>query len=232
MRKIRVMIASKMEEDRKELAALLARHDDFEAAIEARDSFDALSSSARERADVLAIDLWLDVPGTLELAPAIRRRSPGTAIVALVSPEDRVSVRQALGAGISGYFLRGCDTERFALCMRSAYFGAPYVSEAALRQAVGCAPEREGSSTNFFEIFSATEAQIIRGVLLGLSDPEIARELHICEGTVRNCICSARKKTGLKNRAQIGAYALSAGLMAGESDLPWLAQGLGQKAAP
>lgn len=228
MEKISVTIAARHEDDRKAMAALLAQQSDFIISSIVSDNFGLINSARKQRPDVIVMDICLEEPGSLEMAPVIRRNSPQTALILLCPPDERIAVDQAFRVGISGYLLAQHDFVYLALSIRSVFCGVLFVSPTIKKQVLECFSER--AAAVFWALksvpagaaasprdFTSTELQIFRGIILGQSDSDIASGLNISAGSVRNCICKAKKKSGLQNRTQIIVYVLSAGLITLES---------------
>jgi len=212
--KIRITIASGRDGERAGIAALLAKHDDFVIASMAKDNFDLITAAINLKPNVIVMDSWLENSSSLKLVSGIRRNSPASALIMLCSPKEKLAVNRVLKAGVSGYLLRQQDYACLPMAVRCVSGGGLYISETARRQNTN-----DVSMDNIVPRVTKpagltfTELQTLRGISLGRSDSEIAKDLNITAGTVRNCICQAKKKVGVRNRTQIVLYALSVGLM-------------------
>ena len=229
MKKISITIASKRENERNTMVALLTEHDDFSISSIVTDNFGLVNSAIKLRPNVIVMDFRLEDLDTLRLVPIIKRNSPETAFIVICSPKEQVAVDRVLRAGVSGYLLRQQDFACLPLSVRCVSCGGLYLSEEIKKQAFNCfSPHSlaaQGMGKAFpsdtsaaHRMFTPTELQIFHGIILGYSDSEIAKGLNISVGTVRNYICSAKKRIGLQNRTQVGIYALSCGLIAWEVD--------------
>jgi DNA-binding NarL/FixJ family response regulator len=226
LEKIRIIIASGRMDDLRAVSSTLGKHDDFLVSGEADDDFGLVKSAMRLRPDVIVADLRLGDSDALALAPVIRRNSPATSLVVLYRDGERLAAGEALGAGVSGY-LPWRDLDLLAPSIRCVFFGGMYVNEPARRQMLGVFRLGNGAESGRALAaiglagqarFTATELQIFRGLALGGTDREIAEFLHLRAGSVRNCIWRAKKKAGMRNRIQLGIYALYNGLITLESD--------------
>jgi len=223
--KISITVASKYEDDRKAIVTLLAEQENFFIANVVEDNFALVNSAVRQHPDVIVMDFCLEDLDILSLAPIIKRNSPATALVVLCSPEDNVTVDQILRAGISGYLRKRHDFVNLALSVRCVFCGGLYFSNETRKKVFGYFATRsiaelgaENRHSDTHGIFTPTELQVFLGIIRGYSDNKIANDLHISAGSVRNCICQAKKKSGLHNRTQLSIYVLSVGLIAWEND--------------
>ena len=227
MKKISILIASRCEDDRNAITALLKKQDDFLITGIVDDNFGLVNSAINLQPDVVVMNSFLEDIDIQKLAPVVKRKSPATALVMLCSFNEHVALDQALRVGVSGYLLRQ-DFNDMALAVRSVSSGGLYISKMIKNQVLKyfavysiIAHETRESPSDAgitHHIFTLTELQIFQGIIRGDSDHEIARNLNITIGTVRNYIYQAKKKVGLQNRTQIIMHVLSNGLIAWESD--------------
>ena len=214
---ITIAIASKCQDDRDAMAALLKEQEDFRVISIGSDGYDALKSATTQRPDIIIMDFSMEDIDSLELAPIIRRKSPSTALIVLCSPDEQNAVARALKAGISGCLFRQDGFNNLVPSIRSVVHGGWYISKSAkdLARNYFSPPEEvfpaEPDISPF--PFTPTETGIFYGIIRGHTDREIAKNLNINIGSLRNCVSRIKKKTGLRNRAQIIIHALLAGII-------------------
>jgi len=214
---ITIAIISKYLDDRDAITALLKEQDDFRIISIGSDGYDALKSSATQRPDIIIMDFHMKDIDSLELAPIIRRKSPTTALIVLCPPDEQNAVANSLKAGISGCLLRQDVFNNLVPSIRSVLYGGWYVSKSVRDLALnyfsppdGVFPTEPGFSPF---LFTPTETGIFYGIIHGHTDREIAKNLNLNIGSVRNCVSRIKKKTGLRNRVQITVHALLAGII-------------------
>jgi len=118
---IRVLVADDEPVFRRALADLVERHDAFQLVGQAADAAEAIRLACRERPDVALIDVKMPAGGGARAAREIRRCSPATRVLALSAYGDRQSVLQMLGAGATGYLVKGASVEEIvATVLRGA----------------------------------------------------------------------------------------------------------------
>jgi len=214
---ITIAIASKYQDDRIAITALLEEQKDFRIINVGADGYDALKSATTQRPDIIIMDFHMKDIDSLELAPIIRRKSPSTALIVLCTHDEKNAVARALKAGISGCLLRQDGLNNLVPSIRSVLYGGWYISKSVRELALNYfSPPVEifpakGDISSFS--FTPTEMGIFCGIIRGQTDREIAKNLNINIGSLRNCVNRIKKKTGLQNRAQITIYALLAGII-------------------
>ena len=223
---ITIIVICKKTTDQKLIADLLSAHTDFQIVQTGKDGYDAITSAAALRPDIAIMDMKMSDIDALDLAPMIKRKSPGTALIVFYSAGEEDLVSRAIKAGISGFLLKETDMDKLADLVRIVFRSGCYISTPIIYRILSAVSEMErlpGSAEEslvfqrererLFREFSPTERGIISLLAQGYSDNEIADNLHISLGTVRNSLCAIRRKTGLQNRTQIALYALKYGLI-------------------
>ena len=207
---ISISIAGREEHDRKVITDLLAGHDDFRIASIGKDGYDALRSAQMYRPDIIITDSVMSDIDSTDLAPIIKRHSPSTKLIVLYSQAEDGALGKALRAGISGYLLKQEDFENLTSSVRSVFYGGLYVSDSVKYTVPVFLEEASPLDQNKIirHCFSPTELQIFYGIALGKKDEDIAKQLNISTGTLRNTVRRVKQKTGLENRTQVIIYAL------------------------
>jgi len=198
---IRVLLAEDQGMVLGALAALLALEPDLEVVGRAKDGAEALAQARRERPDVVVTDI--EMPGLtgLELAQALRDELAGAVRVVILTTFARPGyLRRALDAGVSGYLLKEAPAEQLARALRRVHAGGRVID-----------PELAAEAWGEPDPLTDRERQVLRRAGEGRTGPEIARELHLSEGTVRNYLSEAISKLGASNRVEAARIARAKG---------------------
>jgi DNA-binding NarL/FixJ family response regulator len=210
---IRITIASKHKDDRKIIHTLLSAQDDFIIASMGTDSFHAVRSSMTLKPDIIIMDYYIEGHMCTDIAPVIKRNSPSTVLIVLC-PDDKYGVvDNALNAGISGFLLWKKDLDKLVPAVRSVFYGGLYISESARNILSVNFGTVDAAASVHQRLLTVTEHNIFNGIILGQSDKEIADDLNMSIGALRNCVNKVKKKTGLQNRTQITVYAMLNGII-------------------
>ncbi|SFI21190.1 two component transcriptional regulator, LuxR family [Streptosporangium canum] len=186
---IRLLIADDEDLIRGALAALLALEDDLEVVAEAATTTDAVRLARERRPDIAVLDLEMPPADGLRAAQAIRAELP-TRIV-LVTRHARPGVlRRALAAGVSGFVPKTTPATRLAEIIRDVAAGRRYVD-----------PDIAASALSEDDCpLSERELEVLRASRTGASINEIAAQVHLAPGTVRNYLSAAMAKLGAGSR--------------------------------
>ncbi|GAB4006908.1 response regulator transcription factor [Glycomyces albus] len=186
---IRLLLADDEEMLRGALAALLALEDDLEVVAEAATSTDAVRLARELRPDVAVLDLEMPPADGLRAAEEIRAELP-TRIVLVTRHARPAVLRRALSAGVGGFVSKSTPAERLAEIVREVVAGRRYVDPYIAASAM----------TEDDNPLTQRELEVLRLARTGASVSEIARQVHLAPGTVRNYFSSAMSKLGVSSR--------------------------------
>ncbi|WP_440065924.1 response regulator transcription factor [Streptosporangium sp. OZ121] len=186
---IRLLIADDEDLIRGALAALLALEDDLDVVAEAATTTDAVRLARERRPDIAVLDLEMPPADGLRAAQAIRAELPVR--IVLVTRHARPGVlRRALAAGVSGFVPKTTPASRLAEIIRDVAAGRRYVD-----------PDIAASALSEDDCpLSERELEVLRASRTGASINEIAAQVHLAPGTVRNYLSAAMAKLGAGSR--------------------------------
>ena len=209
------MVADDQTVVREGIVMLLGLLPGIEVVGAAGDGEEAVALVAGLAPDVVLMDLRMPRCDGVEATRRIRAEHPGTQVVVLTTFADDESLFPALGGG--GPRLshqgrgRGRDRASVTACCRrrGPLAGHPEAPAGASRR--GPSPHRPRLLPP--DGLTAREMEVLLLIAEGLSNPEIARRLHVSTATVKTHINNLFTKTGLKDRAQAVRYAYAKGLV-------------------
>lgn len=198
---VRILIAEDMRILRETLAALLGLEDDLEIVAELASGDQIVPAALQHRPDVAMIDI--DLPGAdgLTAAAELHRLLPECRTLILTGLGRPGTLRRALAAHVSGFVVKDAPSQELVDAVRRVAAGERVI-DAKLALA---ALETAGNP------LSAREAEVLKRHATGASAAEIAAEMHLSYGTVRNYLASAVTKLGARNRVDAARIAEEAG---------------------
>jgi two-component system, NarL family, response regulator NreC len=197
------------------LRLLLESQDDIEVAGEAGNAKDAIFRARALKPDVLLLDVVMPGESGIDVLPQLLKESPDTRVLVLSMQDDPSYVREAFGAGASGYVLKEAADEEVVTAIREVAGGGSYVHPALGARLVAAeAAERAAAEA---DPLSDREREILRLLALGHTNQEIAQQLYISVRTAESHRAHIMQKLRLTTRAELVRYALSRGLLADES---------------
>lgn len=201
MKKIQVVVAEDQGMVLGALAALLETEPDIAVCARASNGREALAAISKHKPDVLVTDIEMPEMTGLTLAAEVRDRHPQTRVVILTTFARPGYLRRALDAGAKGYLLKDRPSAELADAVRRAHRGLRVVDPQLAAEAWESGPDP----------LTERERQILWRAGEGKSSGEIADELHLSEGTVRNYLSEAISKLGASNRVEAARLARAKG---------------------
>jgi Response regulator containing a CheY-like receiver domain and an HTH DNA-binding domain len=198
---IRVVIAEDQAMVLGALEALLELEPDISVVARAANGREALDAAGRLRPDVLVTDIEMPAMTGLELAAALRTSHPSVRTIILTTFARPGYLRRALDAGARGYLLKDRPAAELADAVRRVHQGLRVVDPALATEAWSAEPDP----------LTDRERQILQRAGDGRSSTEIANELRLSEGTVRNYLSEAIAKLGASNRVDAARIARAKG---------------------
>ncbi|MCT1866780.1 response regulator transcription factor [Dermabacter sp. p3-SID358] len=188
---IRVLIADDQAMVRGALAALLNLEDDIDVVAEAANGEEALTAAASTAIDVALLDIEMPKLDGIETTAALRARHPDIRCLIVTTFGRPGYLRRALDAGARGFVVKETPAEKLAEAVRKIHAGQRVVDPALATESLF-----EGANP-----LTEREQEILRIARDGEKISNIAKKVHLSEGTVRNYLSSAIHKTGSATRA-------------------------------
>lgn len=173
------------------LSALLSIEHDIEVVGRAANGREALALVTSLAPDVLVTDIEMPEMTGLDLATAVRAAGLKTRVVMLTTFARPGYLRRALDAGVSAYLLKDSPSDKLADAIRRVAGGGRVID-----------PQLAADAWSEADPLTDRERQVLRLASDGLSSGEIAAELALSDGTVRNYLSEAISKLGAKNRVE------------------------------
>jgi len=209
MAKQRIILVDDHEVVRLGLKSLLERHPQFEVVGEAGSAREALEQVAATEPDVVILDIRLPGTSGIEACEQIVDQYPNTKVIMLTSYAEDEMLFSAIRAGASGYVLKQIASEELVKAIEAVGRGEalldPAVTQRVFQEVRRAVKEEEASA---FAHLSQQEKHVLLLVSEGKTNREIAKNLFLGEGTVRNYVSSILSKLGVNNRAEAAAYAV------------------------
>lgn len=204
---IRVMIVDDHEIVRRGLKAMLQEEDDLQVAADFDNALDTLRFLESESVDVVLMDVRLPGMTGFELCRAIRTSYPATYCLFLTAYDDPEAVRGAIEAGASGYMLKGVVGSQLVAAIRQVGRGESLLDAVTTSEVMQMLRESAVDETGAH--LTPQEERTLDLLGDGLSNRQIAEQLHLSEKTVKNHLSSIFSKLGIERRTQALIYALN-----------------------
>lgn len=199
--KIRILLAEDQAMVRGALTALLNLEDDLEVVAEVSQGDQVLSTAKKSRPDVALLDIEMPGSDGLSAAQALHEKFPACRIVILTTFGRSGYLRRAMESGAVGFLLKDAPAEQLAIAIRRVMAGERVVDPELALSALS-----DGDNP-----LTGRERDVLKASLEGASIADIAAQLYLSEGTVRNHISTAIQKLNVHNRMEAAHLAQERG---------------------
>lgn len=211
---LRVLIADDEALVRGGFSMIIDNQDDMETVGQAADGEEAVALATRLRPDITLLDIRMPRLDGLEAARRILASGSKSRVVMLTTFDIDEYVYRALEAGASGFLLKDVTPELLLASIRLVATGeallAPSITRRMILRHVRPVPHPDRGRV---DSLSSRELEVVRQVATGLSNAEIASELHLSPATVKTHVARILAKLDLRDRVQLVVLAYESGIV-------------------
>lgn len=208
MRRQRILLVDDHEVVRLGLKALIERNPDMEVVAEASAASEAMTKAVAFKPDVVIMDIRLAGASGIEACREITAQLPESKVIMLTSYAEDDMLFAAIRAGAAGYVLKQAGGQEVIRAIETVAQGNslldPVLTERVFAEVRRAARAQESTA---FSQLTEQERRVLLLVAEGKTNREIAEDLHLGQGTVRNYVSNILSKLGLANRAEAASYA-------------------------
>jgi DNA-binding NarL/FixJ family response regulator len=209
---IRILLVDDQALIRRGLRALLEIESDLEIVGEAENGQAALAEAQSLQPNVVLMDVRMPIMDGVTATPLICAAAPSSKVLVLTTFDEDEYVTQALRQGAAGYLLKDTPSEELAQAIRSVHRGynqfGPGILQKVLARVGPVEPAQPILPPGFADL-TPREKEVLYWIAQGASNREIARQLYISEGTVKNHVTNLLGRLDLRDRTQAAIFANS-----------------------
>lgn len=215
---IKILIADDQELIRQSLQIVLNTKEDMQVIGVASDGQEVIQSVRKNVPDVILMDIRMPKIDGVQCTKIIKENYPDVKIIILTTFDDDEFVYNALKFGASGYLLKGVSMDELANAIRTVYSGRAMINPDIATKVVKLFSQMAKADysipidESLTKDLTKTEWKIIEQVEFGSSNKEIAKNLSLSEGTVRNYLSTILDKLELRDRTQLAIWAVQTGV--------------------
>ncbi|MFM5981869.1 MAG: response regulator [Sphaerospermopsis kisseleviana] len=196
---------------RQGLKALLELEPDLEIVGEAENGEIAINLVEKLQPNVVLMDIRMPIMDGVAATKEIQKQFPTTKVLVLTTFDDDQYVKAALQNGAMGYLLKDTPSEELAVAIRAVDKGysqlGPGIVKKLLTQFPSTTPNPIPSIPPSLTELTLREKEVLRLIATGASNREIAQQLFISEGTVKNHVTNILSRLNLRDRTQAAILA-------------------------
>lgn len=220
MAKLRIMLVDDHALVRSGLQLLIDAQPDMEVIGEAESGRVAVALAQRCRPDIVVMDVSMPELGGADATTQLLQVCPTIRVLALTRHNDQGYLRRLLEVGAAGYAIKQTAPDELIHAIRTVAAGGTYIEPSLTRELIEryvghTAPGENGSPRGKL---TERETEVLRLIAWGLSNKEIAAQLHISVKTVEFHKANGTQRLGLASRTDILRYALAQGWLQADQD--------------
>jgi NarL family two-component system response regulator LiaR len=197
------------------LEAILSADADIEVVGLAQDGAEALEKISETQPDLVLMDLKMPVMNGVQATRKIKTLYPEVKVLVLTTYGEDEWVFDAIRNGAAGYLLKGTPRAQLVAAVKGTVAGESYVDPKVAGKLLDHIALRgaPAADSTLVETLTEREREVLALLAQGKSNAEIANELYLSHGTVRNYISAILTKLDVTDRTQAALLALRHGLM-------------------
>ena len=214
--KIRILLADDQALFREGLRMLLSAQPDFEVVGEAANGEEALRLAAKLRPQIVLMDMRMPILDGVAATRRLRETQPDCRVLVLTTFDDDALVFEGLRAGAAGYLLKAVSSPRLLEAIHAVARGESILEPSVAAKVVAEFARLANQAARpqaLANPLSDREIEVLRLVVTGATNREIAATLVIAEGTVRNHLTNILDKLEVSDRTQAAVKAKALGLV-------------------
>lgn len=210
---IKVLLADDQDILVEGLKLILGKEADIQICGTANNGRKAYEACKWNRPDVVLMDIKMPEVNGVEATGMIKKDFPGIKIIVLTTFNDDEYIYDALKNGASGYLLKDASPAEIAGAVRTVYNGGALIqSEVAVKVIDKFSELAKGSTGKHTDpraaLLTDREIEVCQLIAEGKNNKEIADELYLSEGTVKNHITKVLIKLDLRDRTQLAVFTI------------------------
>jgi DNA-binding NarL/FixJ family response regulator len=186
-------------------------HPQLEIVGQAEDGYLGVQAALQLQPDLVVMDIGLPRLDGIAATQQIKAALPQIHVVMLTSHQTETEIIAALSSGADAYCIKGATVERLLNAIAAAVDGATYLDPLIARRVIDHLkpPTPKGNTANL----SGRELEVLKLMVEGLSNPEIAEKLYLSPNTVKTHVRGIMNKLAVDDRVQAAVVALRSGLV-------------------
>lgn len=211
-RQLRVLIVEDDPMMQLGLEQSLSAHSQFKIVGQAEDGYSGVQAALELKPDIVVMDIGLPRLDGIAATQQIKAAQPAVHVVMLTSHTTETEVIAALSSGADAYCIKGASVDRLLAAIAAAQEGATYLDPQIARQVIEHL-KLPTTPTPHLAQLSQRELDVLKLMVEGYSNPEIAAALYLSPNTIKTHVRGIMNKLAVDDRVQAAVVALRAGLV-------------------
>jgi DNA-binding NarL/FixJ family response regulator len=206
---IRLLLVDDQVIYREGLSELISLEEDIEVVGEGKNGEEAITLAEKLQPDVILMDVRMPVCDGVTATKKIHQRFPWIRIMVLTTFDEDEYICQSLQHGALGYVLKSTPAKQLAATIRSLYQGFGQLDPAIALKVFAQIPQKAASPLQSLAVLKSlnqSELEILKRIGKGKTNREIAADLQLTEGTVKNYVSNILTCLDMRDRIQVALW--------------------------
>ncbi len=209
---IKIIIADDQLLLRKSLGQIISTDQDINVVAMASTGREAISACDKYKPDIIMMDIEMPTMNGLDAMKIIKEKYPNTKVIILTTFDNKENIITAFLSKADGYITKDIEPNELISTIKCVNYGLTVIHKSVKEIMVEKFEKLAIHNENYTDILSIDEIDMIKLIVNGKSNKEIASSFFQSEGTVKNKVSKIYEKLGIKDRLQLAVYAVENGI--------------------
>ncbi|MCH4886511.1 response regulator transcription factor [Acidaminobacter sp. JC074] len=209
---IKILIADDQVLLRKSLGQLISIEEEFKVVDLVATGKEAVEACRRHRPDIVLMDIEMPEMNGITALKRIREQFKTIKVIMLTTFDNKENIVEAFLADADGYITKDVDCSELVSIIKCVNFGLTVIHKSVKEIMVNKFSRMQASSKSYLKVLSEEEIEMIKHIVSGKSNKEIAAIFCYTEGTIKNKVSKIYEKLNITDRLQLAVYAVENGI--------------------
>lgn len=198
---------------RESIGYILDSEDEIKIVGQAGNGNEAIEKCKELMPDIILMDIEMPQMNGVQAAKIIKEEFPKTKVIILTTFENSDNIMESFVVNVDGYIVKNINHEDLILTIKCVYSGLTVIHESVKKIMIERFMGLINYKSQYEELLSPKEINIVKLIAKGASNKEIANELNYSEGTIKNNVSKILEKLEMTDRIQIAIFAMEHGII-------------------
>lgn len=198
---------------RESIGYILDSEEEIKIVGHAGNGNEAIEKCKELKPDIILMDIEMPQMSGVDAAKIIKEKYPNTKVIILTTFENSDNIMESFVVNVDGYIVKNINHEDLILTIKCVHSGLTVIHESVKKIMIERFKGLINYKSQYEELLSQKEINIVKLIAKGASNKEIANELNYSEGTIKNNVSKILEKLDMTDRIQIAIFAMEHGIL-------------------
>ncbi|BES64966.1 response regulator transcription factor [Gottschalkiaceae bacterium SANA] len=209
---IRIMIADDQALLRKSLGQIISTDEEISVVAMASTGREAIDECERLKPDIIMMDIEMPEMDGIAALKIIKEKVPQTKIIILTTFDNKENIIASFLAKADGYITKDIDPQELITTIKCVNYGLTVIHKSVKEIMIEKFEKLESKRKNYADVLNVEEIDMIKLIVDGKSNKNLAQAFNYSEGTVKNKVSRIYEKLNISDRLQLAVYAVENGI--------------------